>query len=62
MKVIVTGESKYIESLIRESKVRISRGMLTFEKVKPKGESKPDPAAGQDTNPATVEKKNSNTE
>jgi hypothetical protein len=32
-KVIVTGDSKQIDLLIRESKVNIARGLLTFEQA-----------------------------
>jgi hypothetical protein len=32
-KVIVTGDSRQIDLLIRESKVKIARGLLAFEKA-----------------------------
>jgi hypothetical protein len=32
-KVIVTGDSKQIDLLIREGKVKIARGLLTFKKA-----------------------------
>jgi predicted nucleic acid-binding protein len=32
-KVIVTGDSKQIDLLIRESKVKIARGLLAFEQA-----------------------------
>jgi hypothetical protein len=35
-KVVVTGDSKQIDLLIRESKVKIARGQLSFKKVGPK--------------------------
>jgi hypothetical protein len=35
-KVIVTGDSKQIDLLIRESKVKIARGLLAFEQAGPK--------------------------
>jgi hypothetical protein len=35
-KVTVTGDSKHIDILIQENKIRISRGHLKFEKVTPK--------------------------
>jgi hypothetical protein len=51
-KVIVTGDSKQIDLLIRESKVKISRGLLTFEKVNPKAAPK---ANGKDNKPPKTE-------
>jgi hypothetical protein len=46
-KYVVTGDAKQIDLLIRENRVRISRGLLNFEKVNPKGKSRPDPLPGQ---------------
>lgn len=44
--MIVTGDSKQIDLLIRENKVRISRGLLQFEKATPKETSKDTKVSG----------------
>jgi hypothetical protein len=38
MKITVTGDKKHVETLIRENKIKVSRGLLKFETEKPKKE------------------------
>jgi hypothetical protein len=58
MKAIVTGDDKQVDLLIRENRVKISRGLLNIEKASPVETPKANPKeTPKKTDPVVTSKK-----